>query len=151
MRGMIVALLVLASGAVHALELCPRYVLTGIALHADRETHYRTLTTGGGCEWAWKDLRAGGTLFLNSNTHRTFLIGGGWLPAHAGAWSAGVAFGDAMFGYDKLHQLAGGLVVERMGPVYGGDLFVIPRVDGIKGVVSWLRFKCVRARCEPLK
>ncbi len=129
---------------------CDAFVLTGLALHGDRDHHYRTLTTGAGCEWIWPDWRAGAVGFLNSNTERTLLVGGAYMPFHRDRWSAGVALGDAMLGYERAHQLAGGLTLEWLGKHVGGDVIYIPRVDGMKGSVTWLRAKLLGG-WEPLK
>lgn len=134
----------------HYARGCDALVLSGWAEHADREHHYRSLTTGAGCELIRGNWRADAVAFLNSNTHRTLLLGGSWLPLKAGPFSAGVSAGDALFGYDRTHQLAGGLTVEWLGRSFGADATYIPRVDGMKGAVLWVRAKVLR-RWEPLK
>lgn len=136
-------------GARHA-RACDAYILTGYVKHGDTHSHYRSWTTGAGCELHWPDWRAGATLFQNSHTQKTLLLGGAWLPFHRGGFSAGVAFGDALFGYDKPHQLAGGFALEWLGRDFGADAIQIPRVQGLKGSVLWIRGK-VLGRWEPLK
>jgi hypothetical protein len=149
----LMVLVVLIAGAVIAARnarACDAYILTGYVRHGDTQANYRSWTTGGGCEWMWPDWRAGATVFQNSHTKPTLLLGGAWLPFHRGAFSAGLAFGDALFGYKQTHQLAGGLALEWLGRDFGADAIQIPRMPGTKGSVLWLRAK-VLGRWEPLK
>lgn len=131
-------------------KACDAYVVTGYAYHGDREHHYRSLTTGAGCELIRGAWRADAVVFLNSFSKPTLLLGGSWLPVKVGPLSVGAAFGDAMFGYRSTHQLAGGFVAEWLGRDFGADAILIPPVDGVKGGVLWLRAKILRA-WEPLK
>lgn len=146
---LLLACAVLAAFA-HYARGCDALIVTGFAQHADRNHHYRSFTTGAGCEFIRGNWRADAVAFLNSNTHRTLLLGGSWLPLKAGPVSAGISAGDALFGYDRTHQLAGGITVELFGRAFGADATYIPRVDGMKGAVLWIRPKVLRG-WEPLK
>lgn len=133
----LIALLLLARVALG----CDSVVLTGLAKHGDRSHDYNSTTWGAGCEWGTGKWRSGVVAFENSNRNWTLLPSVSWVPLKAGELSFGVAGGVALFGYASPLLPAGGLVGEWMGKSVGADLTYIPRVNGSKGHVFWLRLK----------